>query len=83
MPVLLRILPDPHAIAVAVKTVAGFDGVLVGAQDEFAAGEGADEDEQRRLRQMEIGDELIDDAKRVTGFHENAGFGGAWIDQRF
>ena len=73
-------LPNPHAIAVTVKAVSGFDCVTVGLQDEFAACEGADQNEQRGLRQMEIREELVDYAKRVAWLDENACFREAGLD---
>ena len=36
-------LTDEHAIAVAVKAVAGVYGVAIGCEDIFASGEGADQ----------------------------------------
>jgi hypothetical protein len=37
-------LPNPHAIAIAVETIPGVDGVAVRSQTEFAACECADQD---------------------------------------
>ena len=74
--------PDPHAIAVTVKAVAGFDRVLVCPQNEFAAGKRADEDEQRGLWQMKIRQKLIDHAERVARLHENGRFRWAGLDKR-
>src|SRR5690242_11700198 len=49
-PFVVNLLQDQHAIAVAVKTVTLADRFCVGAQDEFAAGECADQHEQGRSR---------------------------------
>ncbi len=68
---------DEHRIAEAVEAVALGDGLLVGLECEFGAGEGADEHEKGRAGQVEIGDEDIDEAERVAG--EDAKLGPAFV----
>lgn len=60
-------LANPHAVAIAVEAIAGFDGMAVGAKKEFAASESGDEDEEAGARKMKIGEQLIDDAEAVAG----------------
>src|SRR5260370_30705916 len=42
---------DQHRVAVAVKPIAVFDGVVIGGEDALASGGGGDEDHQRRAPQ--------------------------------
>lgn len=51
-------------------------GVAVGPLHAFGAGDGADEHEQRRFGQMEIGDDVVDDFEPVARRDENVGFAG-------
>ena len=47
-------LRQKHAVAVAEKTIAVFDGMPVGGENMFPARKGADQHQEARLRQMEI-----------------------------
>ena len=55
-----------HGVAVAVEAVAGGDGVGVGREHPLAAGEGRDQQEQRRARQVEVREERVDRAELVA-----------------
>src|SRR5215475_9560758 len=46
-----------HGVAVAEEAIAGGDGVAVGGEDALGAGERADQHEQGRLGEMEVGDQ--------------------------
>ncbi len=45
---------DQHTIPVAVETVSLVDGLLIGRKQQLPAGEGACEQEQRRLREVKV-----------------------------
>jgi hypothetical protein len=72
---------NQHAIAVAIKTVLGADGVFIGVKGALFAGEGGDEGEERGFREVEVGEELVDDAEGGAGKEEEGGVGGA-VDER-
>jgi hypothetical protein len=55
-----------HAVAVAVEAVAGAHGLAVGGQHAGAAAEAAHEHQQRAAREVEVGDEVVDDAEAVV-----------------
>src|SRR5580698_6766812 len=74
-------LADKHAVAVTVEAVTGGDGVIVGAEDIFAAGQRGDESEQAGLGQVEICEELIHYADGLAGVEEDCGFGAAGARQ--
>jgi hypothetical protein len=71
---------DEHAVAVGVEAVAFADGFLVGGEDEFAAGEGADEHEERGTGEVEIGEERAGLLEFVGGVDEDAGAAGTRLD---
>src|ERR1041385_4137559 len=62
---------DQHAVAVAVKSVALADRLLVGAQNELPPGESTHQHEQRRARQVKICQEHIDMADSHRRMNEN------------
>ena len=64
---------DQHAVAVAVKAILGCYRMAIGSNDVFLSGEGGDQRQETRFREMEIGEELIDDAERLAGIEENRG----------
>ena len=74
-------LQDEHAVAVGEEAVAGGYGVGIGGEGGFTAGGGAeectDEHEESGLREMEVGDETLDDAEFVTRAEED--FCGAGV----
>src|SRR5512133_1020685 len=61
---------DEHGVAIAEESVAVCKRARIGGADGGYAAEGRHQHEQRRLRQMEIGDEQIDDAEREAGGDE-------------
>src|SRR4051812_13265721 len=62
-----------HGVAVAEEAVAAVNRVAVGGHDGLVAREGADQHQQRRLGQVEVGDEDVDDAEAKTGRDEDVG----------
>ena len=64
---------EQHRVAVAVEAVAAGDGVVVGGEDALLAGEGGDEHDQRRARQVEVGEHDVDGAEGVAGADEDRG----------
>jgi hypothetical protein len=66
-------LHDQHAVPVTVEAVALGDCLAVGLHDEIAAREGAHEHEEGAFREVEIGQEGIDDLKFVGRVDENVG----------
>ena len=77
---LSNTLLNQHAISVGVEAVALGDGVAVGAEDIFLSSQSADQHEERRLGQVEIGQERSDDPEFVAGIDEEIGFTGAGAD---
>src|SRR5689334_25341625 len=65
---------NKHRIAVAVEAVALIDGVAVRAANIIHAAERGNQHEQGGLRQVEIGEQALDDVKAVAGRHEEPGF---------
>ena len=63
-------------IAVGIETIAGRDRVRIGALHRVEPAEGRDQHEQRRARQMEIGQHQVDRAEFVAGRDEDRGFAG-------
>ena len=67
-------LNNQHAIAVGEEAVFFFDGFGVGLEDEVAVRKGGDEHDQGALREVEVGEEGVDDFKLVGRVDENIGF---------
>src|SRR5207249_156468 len=57
---------DQAGIAVGVEAVARIDGVPVGLRDQRAPGEGRDEHEERRAREVKVRHEGVDDLEGVA-----------------
>src|SRR5689334_1071064 len=76
----LPISADQHRVAVAIEAVAFGDGRAVRREDMVAAGEGGDEHDQRRLGQMEVGHQSVDDAEVEAGIDEEIRRSGAGDD---
>ena len=72
-------LTDQAGVAVRVEPVAGRQRVAVGGQDQLAPGEGGDEDQQRGARQVEVGQQRVDDAEAVAGSRND---GGVAVERR-
>src|ERR1044071_4115898 len=64
-------------VAVAVEPVAGGDRVAIGGEHALGAGERADQHEQGRLGEVEVGDQVRRDAERVAGARIDEELGGA------
>ena len=65
---------DQHRIAVAVEPVPPLHGISIDGEDLLAARKRRREDQQRRLRQMEIGDEGRHQVEAMTGTNEQTRF---------
>src|ERR1700674_3650472 len=65
-----RIALDEHRVAVAEKAVALTDRVRVRGANRHVAGKGGHQHHQRRPRQMEVGQQAVDDAKAESGGDE-------------
>src|SRR5690606_34650922 len=61
-----------HRVAVTEEAITLGNRRAIGIHDSVAAGKGADQHDQRRFRQMEIGQQDIDAAKAITGINKNA-----------
>ena len=70
-----------HRIAVAEEAVALVDRVRIQRADVLEAGERADQHQQRALRQVEVGDQHIDDAKRKARRDEDVGVAAAGLQR--
>ncbi len=79
------LLPLPivnkHCIAKGEKAVAHFHRRLVGGEDAFAPGKGADQHNQGRARQVEVGDHGIHRAEGIPGQDKQIGWPGERRDQ--
>ena len=64
---------NQHRIAVAVEPIPPVDGVSIDGEDLVAARKRRREDQERRLRQMEVGDEAVDGAEPEAGGDEDGG----------
>ena len=67
----MTFLQDQHAIAVAVEAVLFADGLRVGAEDQFLAGERADHHEQRRTGQVEVREHRVDGLEPIGRMDED------------
>ena len=70
------LLQDEHAIAVREEAVTLVDGVGVGGEGFFSAlvsQEGADQHQEGGLREVEVGEEAVDEAELVAGRYKDAG----------
>ena len=67
-------LNNQHAIAVTIEAIAFFDGGAVGLLHKVVSSEGADEHQESALRQVEIGEQCVDCAKRIGLANENVRF---------
>ena len=73
---VLRPGDDGHGVAVGKKTVVVFNGLPVCVEDAFTAGEGGDEKKERGFRQMEIGNQVVDNPERKSWINEQVAFSG-------
>jgi len=73
-------LLNQHAVPVGVKAVAFGYGVVVGAEDVFFSSQCADQHQERRLGQMEVGEQSLDQLEFVAGVDEEIGFAGAGLE---
>lgn len=71
---------DEHAVAVGVEAVFFADGLVVGFEDEFAGGEGADEHEEGAFGEVEVGEEGVDDVELVGRVDEDVGAAGGGFE---
>src|SRR5262245_28189404 len=62
---------DQHGIPIAEETVSFSDGVAVGMQDMIDARKRTHQHQQRRARQMEVGDQPIHHAEVETRMNED------------
>src|SRR5580765_3161558 len=68
-----RILRDQHGIAVRIEAIALGDGVPIGAEQRLAPAEGRRQQQERRPREVEVGDEGVDDPEAMAGVDEEIG----------
>lgn len=68
---------DQHGIAVAVEPIAFPDRLAVGVENGLTAGEGRDEEEQRRLGEVEIRDYGVNGLELVAGPDHQTGLARA------
>src|SRR5207245_6430808 len=74
---LVSLVSEQHGIAVAEETVALRNRVRIGSADLVVTGEGRHQHQQRRFRQMEIGDQARHRLEHVAGRDEQRGVGAA------
>src|SRR6476661_5899565 len=63
-------LENQHSVPIAVEPVAFGDGGPVGVEDEFTPREGAHQDEERGLRQMEVREQAAQHPELEAGVDE-------------
>ncbi len=61
---------NQHRVAIAVEVISALDGFAIRGEDSLSACESRDKHEKRRLRQVKVCDEPLDDAKAMTGMNE-------------
>src|ERR1700689_540516 len=61
---------EKHAVAIAEKAVSFLDRVAISGQHPLAAGKGAHQHQQARLRQMKVSEQAVRDAKFITRRNE-------------
>src|SRR5512133_3768760 len=66
-----------HGVAIAEKSVALFYRVAISRAHRVVAGEGGNQHQQRRLGQMEVGDQLSNGAEGIARRDEEPGVGAA------
>lgn len=69
-----------HAVAVGVEPVVFGDGVTVDGEDFVCPAQGADEHQEGRLRQVEVGEKGVDDFEVVSGIDKQVRFSGTGHD---
>src|SRR5688572_32622955 len=57
---------DRHRVPIREEAILPLDGFAVRAHDEIVSGERGDQHDQRRTREMEIRDQVVDDPKAVA-----------------
>ncbi len=67
-----RSLKNEHRVAVAVEPIPPPHGISIDGEDLLAARKRRREDQQRRLRQMEVGDQAGHELEAMTGANEQA-----------
>jgi hypothetical protein len=60
-------LENQHTVAVGEKTIFLADGFIVGAEGQISAGKSGNQHEERRLGQVEVCQEFIDNLKLKAG----------------
>jgi hypothetical protein len=79
-----KVSQNEHAVAVGEEAVFLLDGVAVGGEGEVCAGEGGDEEQERGLGEMEVGEDAVDALESEAGVDEEIGFAGvAAADEGF
>lgn len=74
---------EEHCITETEKSVLHLHSRLIRAQNESTAGEGADQHDKRRLRQVEVRDNRVDDLKIVARVDEDPGPAAFTVDDIF
>ena len=72
---------NKHTIPVAEEAVVLLDGVAIGGENRLAPGEGADQHQQARLGQVEVGEQGVDEAELETGGDEDFRFAGVRLER--
>src|SRR5437879_4774406 len=75
------LVSEQHGIAVAEEAVALRNRVRIRGADLVVAGEGRHQHQQRRFRQVEIGDQARDSLERIAGRDEQRGVGAAGLQR--
>src|SRR2546427_10320354 len=78
---LVSLVSEQHGIAIAEETVALRDRVRIGGANLVVTGEGRHQHQQRRFRQMEIGNQTGHGLEHVAGRDEQRGVGAAGLQR--
>ena len=68
---VVNVINDQSGITKGEKSVSFLDCLLISVQHMIPSRQGRYQHHQRRLRQMEVGDQSVQDLKTVTRINEN------------
>src|SRR5262245_55228944 len=68
------LLANKHGVAVTVETILLADCLFIGGFRKFSAGERGDKKQQRRLRQVKVRDQAIDNPELVRRINKDSCF---------
>src|SRR5262245_15850576 len=67
------VLHNQHCISVAVESIPSRNSLSVGSKNQLAPGKRGNKEEKGRTRQMEVGNQAVDDLKAIAWINEKTG----------